>query len=140
MAVFALHRGVAWQSPLDPRQLQLVLSSMCAAAALSGRPLDGVHLHLISDAAMAAANAGHLGCTGPTNVLSFPGAPGMGGSLLLSLDTLDRECLLYGQEPAKHLLRLLAHGMAHLAGLDHGPEMDALCAALEQAAEARLAA
>lgn len=80
----------------------------------------------------------HLGCHGPTNVLSFPGAPGMAGALLLSLDTLERECLLYGQEPCEHLLRLLAHGMGHLAGLDHGPEMDALCVACQEAAEAGL--
>ena len=43
---------------------------------------------------------------------------------MFSLDTLRRECLLYGQEPAEHALRLLAHGMAHLCGLDHGEQMD----------------
>ena len=112
---------------------------MCAAAGASGRPLGGLDLYLLGDADMAAANAQHLGCPGPTNVLSFPGAPGMPGTLLLSLDTLDRECLLYGQEPAGHLVRLLAHGMGHLAGLDHGPEMEALCAACESAAKAGLA-
>lgn len=109
---------------------------MCAAAADIGRPLAGVELHLLTDSAMAEVNAAHLSCPGPTNVLSFPGGPGMAGTLLLSLDTLERECLFYGQAPREHLLRLLAHGMAHLAGLDHGPEMDALCAALTEAAEA----
>ena len=112
---------------------------MCAAAADMGRPVAGVDLYLVNDAAMALANAEHLGSTGPTNVLSFPGAPGMAGTLLLSLDTLERECLLYGQPPVNHLLRLLAHGMGHLAGLDHGPEMDALGAACEGAARAELA-
>lgn len=112
---------------------------MCAAAAACGRPVASVDLYLVTDAAMAAANEEHLGCQGPTNVLSFPGAPGLPGTLLLSLDTLDRECLLYGQEPEEHLLRLLAHGVAHLAGLDHGPEMDALAAACEDAAHAGLA-
>ena len=112
---------------------------MCGAAAALGRPLAGIELHLVTDAAMARANARHLGCTGPTNVLSFPGASDMPGALLLSLDTLDRECLLYGQEPREHLLRLLAHGVGHLAGLDHGPEMDALCAACLEAAQAGLA-
>ncbi len=112
---------------------------MCAAAAAHGRPLAGVELYLVTDAAMARANMRHMGCTGPTNVLSFPGGDAMPGTLLLSLDTLDRECLLYGQEPSEHLLRLLAHGMGHLAGLDHGPGMDALCAALTEAAEAATA-
>lgn len=112
---------------------------MCAAAAALGRPVAGVDLYLVTDAAMAGANTRHLGCVGPTNVLSFPGASGMAGTLLLSLDTLGRECLLYGQQPVEHLLRLLAHGMGHLAGLDHGPEMDALCAACHEAAQAGLA-
>ena len=113
---------------------------MCAATALLGRPLAGVELHLLTDAAMAEANALHMACPGPTNVLSFPGGSGMAGTLLLSLDTLERECLFYGQDPREHLLRLLAHGIGHLAGLDHGPGMDALCAALMEAAEAASAA
>lgn len=86
-----------------------------------------VELFLLDDAAIADANARHLGCTGPTNILSFPGGADAPGVLLLSLDTLHRECLLYGQDPAEHAVRLLAHGMGHLCGLDHGPDMDALC-------------
>ena len=139
VAVMGRHGGAAWLCPLDRRELRQALLAMCAAAASCGRPVAGVELYLITDADMAGANAGHLGCMGPTNVLSFPGGPGMAGTLLLSPDTLERECLLYGQEPTEHLLRLLAHGMGHLAGLDHGPEMDALCAACEEAAEAGLA-
>lgn len=86
-----------------------------------------VELFLLDDAAIADANARYLGCTGPTNILSFPGGADAPGVLLLSLDTLRRECLLYGQDPAEHAVRLLAHGMGHLCGLDHGPDMDALC-------------
>lgn len=138
VAVFTRHRGAGWLCPLDGREIKRALGAMCAAAATLGHPLAGIDLHLVTDAAMAHANAKHLGCTGPTNVLSFPGASGMAGTLLLALDTLDRECLLYGQEGVEHLLRLLAHGVAHLAGLDHGPEMDALCAACEDAASAGL--
>ena len=139
VAVMPRHGGAAWLCPLDRRELRRALSAMCAAAGPLGHPVAGVDLYLITDTDMAAANARHLGCIGPTNVLSFPGGPGMAGTLLLSPDTLERECLLYGQEPVEHLLRLLAHGMGHLAGLDHGPEMDALCTALEEAAEAGLA-
>lgn len=139
VTVTGRHDGAAWLCPLDRRELGQALAAMCAVAASFGRPVAGVDLCLITDAAMARANARHLGCMGPTNVLSFPGASGMAGTLLLSPDTLERECLLYGQEPVEHLLRLLAHGMGHLAGLDHGPEMDALCAAFEKAAEAGLA-
>ena len=128
--------GAGWQCPLGRRDVRAALAAMCMAVAESGRPLAGVDLYLLDDAAMARANARHLGCIGPTNVLSFPGANGMPGTLLLSLDTLERECFFYGQEPRRHLVRLLAHGMGHLAGLDHGPEMEALCAACVEAASA----
>ena len=60
------------------------------------------------------------------------------GWLALSADTLLRECFLYGQEEQEHCIRLLAHGLAHLAGLDHGPDMDRLADRLEAAAMAAL--
>jgi metalloprotein, YbeY/UPF0054 family len=110
----------------------------CGKARVPSTPL-AVELHLLNDAAISAANRRCLGCTGPTNVLSFPGGSDAPGSLLFSLDTLRRECLLYGQEPAEHALRLLAHGMAHLCGLDHGEQMDAASAVFMQAAAAALA-
>lgn len=93
---------------------------MCAVAAAG---LETAELHLMDDAAVSALNEEYMGARGPTNVLSFPGGNGMAGSLFLSLDTFTRECVLYGQRPEVHFLRLLSHGMAHLAGLDHGPEM-----------------
>lgn len=62
------------------------------------------------------------------------------GSLVFSVDTLHRETLLYGQDPEEHCLRLLAHGLGHLAGYDHGPEMDELCSEMLSAAEAWLTA
>jgi probable rRNA maturation factor len=94
-----------------------------------------VELVFVRDVEIAALNRRYLCRQGPTNCLAFPdaGRPGavFGGSFFVSLDTLYRECLLYGQAPAVHLLRLLAHGLAHLAGFDHGEEMDAVCARLE---------
>ncbi|MFQ8738443.1 MAG: rRNA maturation RNAse YbeY [Bilophila wadsworthia] len=61
-------------------------------------------------------------------------------SLVFSVDTLHRETLLYGQDTEEHCLRLLAHGLGHLAGYDHGPEMDELCSEMLSAAEAWLTA
>lgn len=134
------HYGAhAWLLPLNRRELALALRIMlrALAAAESGAP-DSVELHLVDDAAVSAANRRFMRCMGPTNVLSFPGGEDLPGILLLSLDTLMRECLLYGQEPAGHALRLLAHGMGHLAGLDHGPAMDRACAACFDAARQAL--
>ncbi len=100
---------------------------------------------MLTDAAMARLNQEAMGLPGPTNVLSFPAgtphslppqataAAPLLGSLALGVHTLRREAFLYGQPLAEHCLRLLAHGMAHLAGFDHGPEMDECAAALEEA-------
>ena len=139
--IFWRYPATAWILPLDRRQQRAALAAMLAAAEQANVPVvpPAVELHLIDDAAMSAANRRCMGCQGPTNVLSFPGGCDSPGILLFSLDTLRRECLLYGQEPAEHALRLLAHGMAHLCGLDHGEQMDAASAVFMQAAAAALA-
>lgn len=128
-----VHEG-GWLLPLPASALRTALQAMLEAAEEGGRPVE---LHVLRDGEMAVENAQHMGCPGPTNILSFP-ACNEGGmtqlaallpdTLLLSVDTLHRECLLYGQEPAGHTLRLLAHGLGHVLGNDHGPDMDALCA------------
>ncbi len=113
-------------------------------AALCRRLLDSLDLtgadfdlRLVGDAEMATLNRDFLGLCGPTNVLSFPAAdpdrPDYLGEMAVSLDTVSREAFLYGQDPAAHLARLLAHGFLHLAGFDHGPVMDALTDAAVQA-------
>jgi probable rRNA maturation factor len=120
-------------SPLDPRfplarhELAAFLEAILDALGLSGAH---VALTLLDDPGIAVLNAEFLGCQGPTNILSFPEAaadnPQALGALFLSVDTLARETFLYGQDPREHLARLLGHGVLHLYGHDHGPEMDAL--------------
>lgn len=122
------------------------MASMLEKAGLAG---FRVELSILDDAGITLLHKQSLGCEGPTNILSFPAgeghvfweksperenAPPLLGWLALSADTFARECFLYGQTPEKHCLRLLAHGIAHLAGLDHGEEMDRLCTELELAA------
>ena len=92
----------------------------------------GVLLIVAGDGDIAAVNLRNLGCFGPTNILSFPGGEAEMGTLFLSADTLERESLLYGQDVSVHARRLLAHGMGHILGFDHGPEMDEFCAYLEE--------
>lgn len=95
---------------------------------------DSFMLKLVDDREIARLNAEFMGCVGPTNVLSFPAGedddelvetddPIYLGELALSVDALGREATLYGQPPVAHLARLLAHGILHLAGYDHGDEM-----------------
>ncbi|MCQ2444972.1 MAG: rRNA maturation RNAse YbeY [Mailhella sp.] len=102
---------------------------------LRGRRAEEMDVLLVvaGDGAVSAVNMRRLGCTGPTNNQSFPGTEGELGELFLSAETLERECVLYGQPPRAHAVRLLAHGMAHIMGFDHGEAMYAFCARLEAA-------
>lgn len=110
---------------------------------------SSIELILVNDAKMAEYNQQFLECYGPTNVLSFPNEPNeldessmsnksyksvntrLSGTIFLSVDTLQRECVLYGQTVNEHAKRLLAHAVAHLMGYDHGLEMDAICQCME---------
>ncbi len=116
------------------REWERWLRAMASASGLRG--LETVELFLVRDAGIAALNATRLHCPGPTNILSFPADRGGEPALVLSVDALRREALLYGQSERDHALRLLAHGMAHLAGHDHGPAMDAACEAMLRAVRA----
>jgi len=133
--------------PFHPREIHRLLMCMLQSLTLKsaehakqqGDALYAaweVELVFVRDAEIATLNRQYLDCLGPTNCLAFPdaGRPGAfpRGSLFVSLDTLYRECMLYGQAPAAYLRRLLAHGLVHLAGFEHGKEMEALCAQLEE--------
>ncbi len=132
---------LCWRLPFCRTELRQALSAMLGAAEAGNVELD---LVLVRDGGMAACNHGYMRCHGPTNVLSFPmdeqlegdeHTPLQLGSLVFSVDTLHREARLYGQDTREHCLRLLAHGLGHLAGYDHGPEMDELCSSMLEAAE-----
>ena len=134
---------LCWRLPFCRTELRRALAAMLGAAGSGPAELD---LVLVRDGAMSAYNLRYMGCHGPTNVLSFPldesraetgddDAPVQLGGLVLSVDALHREALLYGQDVREHCLRLLAHGLGHLAGYDHGPEMDGLCEAMLSGAE-----
>ncbi len=105
------------------RCLELILERFGLHAA-------GLDLLLTDDRSITELNRRFLGLAGPTNVLSFPDAEARSkdhlGQICLSMDTLYREARLYGQHPAEHLIRLLSHGILHLAGYVHGPRMQAL--------------
>jgi len=122
--------------PLGRVELGRLLEAILEALGLEGASCD---LRLTDDAGIARTNHEFRELRGPTNVLSFPSGeePGLGaflGDLVLSVDTLAREAFLYGQDPGEHTVRLLAHGILHLAGLDHGEEMEALTEAAVAAA------
>lgn len=117
--------------PLSRQELKELCSVIMDALDL---PDDSFEIKLVDDGEIARLNREFMGCQGPTNVLSFPAydeengtlesdEPVHLGSLALSVDALAREAALYGQPSVAHLARLLAHGILHLAGYDHGEEM-----------------
>lgn len=113
--------------PASRREMAALCQRILAALDLEGREFD---LRVVGDGEMARLNHDFLGLSGPTNVLSFPAEdpdrPEYLGEMAVSYDTAVREAFLYGQDPAGHLVRLLAHGFLHLAGFDHGPVMESL--------------
>lgn len=114
--------------PMDRRELTDTLTTMAQLALQPQKVTGGVELVLVRDIEMARCNTDHMGLPGPTNVLSFPSdSPDMPACLVLSVDTLLREAHLYKQPVRAHLLRLLAHALAHAAGYDHGNAMDVFC-------------
>lgn len=125
---YAVHpAALSPRFPLARRELQGLMGTLLTVLGLERCTLS---LTLVDDAGVAALNQRFLHCNGPTNILSFPEGdadrPDELGALFLSVETLAREAFLYGQEPTEHLARLLAHGLLHLAGHDHGVEMDTL--------------
>ena len=120
--------------PLARADLHAALAAMLDALGYAGRRLEA---RIIGDGSMEALNIRWMGIPGPTNILSFPAENENDslGSLVLSAHACQREARLYGQDPQNYCLRLLAHGLAHLLGLDHGPHMNAACETALRAAD-----
>ncbi len=128
--------------PLSRHELIELVLLILDSLELSG---DSFSIKLVDDREITRLNEKYMGCSGPTNILSFParGESESGdsdiivgdegdleqdsfvfiGELALSVDALSREAGLYGQPPVAHLARLLAHGILHLAGYDHSDVM-----------------
>lgn len=109
--------------PLSASELMGIFEGLADLFGLDDRD---VSLRLVDDLEIAALNQSFMGCLGPTNILSFPTGDDDLGDLVLSVETLAREAFLYNQDTFEYTVRLLAHGLLHLAGHDHGPEMEAL--------------
>lgn len=120
-----------WLLPLSRRELHAALALMLARAPRP-LPFSALEVTICRDSASAATNMRAMGRQGATNILSFPAPPpsvheAMPACLLLNADAVRREALLYTQDVGRHSLHLLAHGLCHVLGYEHGPEMDALC-------------
>ncbi len=91
-----------------------------------GTPRAALAVVLVSDRGIAALNRRFLDRRGPTNVIAFPagagGEPGAGGVLgdvVISVETARREARAAGMPLGERLTDLLIHGLLHLHGYDH---------------------
>lgn len=87
--------------------------------AFNGGALD-VGLTFVHDLEMQALNRAWRHKDEPTDVLSFPlDEDGIWGDLVISVDTARRQARRVGHALDVEIAVLVAHGLAHLAGLDH---------------------
>jgi len=81
---------------------------------------------LTDDARIRLLNREHRDKDRPTDVLAFPMAEsvadprGILGDVVISLDTAGRQARARGRELILEVRFLLAHGLLHLVGYDHG--------------------
>lgn len=146
----------------DPATDWAALASRACAAALSETPHAGldragyaveVAVRLADDAEVRTLNAQYRGKDAPTNVLSFPmvqpdliqtlGNSDDGevllGDIILAYETVATEAAAKDIDVAAHATHLIAHGLLHLLGYDHGDDAAAAhMEGLETAALARL--
>jgi probable rRNA maturation factor len=103
---------------------------------------SAISILFTDDAGMQALNARWRGKDRPTNVLSFPQAPGPWisalsglsqgegepvplGDIALAAETIRREAALAEKPLEDHIPHLIIHGLLHLLGYDHEAEDEA---------------
>ena len=113
-AVFAVHQAFD--------------ATVAFVPALAGAEIG---IALSSDADVQELNARFRGQDKPTNVLSFPSAPGFAndempsGDIVIAYETVQRESVGEDKPFLHHLAHLTVHGLLHLAGYDHVHDADA---------------
>jgi probable rRNA maturation factor len=111
------------------RVLRTAARGYARALKLDGRELS---LSLVSDRGIRALNRRFRGQDRATDVLSFPQAEprarggGPVGDVVISLPAALRQAGEGGWSLARELRRLLAHGLLHCLGHDHGTRAQAL--------------
>jgi probable rRNA maturation factor len=117
---------------------------LAAAKAASTAPAE-LAIVLSNDSTIRALNRDWRGKNAPTNVLSFPAAPGLSarktgprrgsskprvpspyiGDIVIAYQTTAREAVAEGKRFDHHLAHLAVHGFLHLLGYDHENDRDA---------------
>lgn len=127
VAVYCQYPRCGLLLPYDRHETRGILEFLLKSLGIMGFALESVELALVNDSSQKELNRQYLGLDSSTNILSFPDDDFKTGFLSLSADTFVREIRLFGQPPRKYYVGLLAHGLAHLCGLDHGETMWQVC-------------
>lgn len=107
------------KNPLSPKRAS-VWSTM--ANVTLGKTYD-LSVVFTGDAFMHRINRTYRQKDTPTNVLAFP-ISHENGEIYLDVPYAQRESKKYDHTPDMHLDYLFIHGLLHLAGHDHGDEME----------------
>ena len=89
------------------------------AGGMDSLPAGGLCIVLADDSLQRRLNREFRGRDKSTNVLSFDGAPGALGDVVLALETIAAEAEAQGKTLAAHVAHLVVHGVLHLMGYDH---------------------
>ena len=125
-----------WQGAVGDADLEGLVTDVARAALGLGLPDDPdveVSLVLGDDALVRGLNRDYRDRDAPTNVLSFaltdgakapraPGAPLVLGDVIIAFETCRREAEQAAKPLLHHLAHLVAHGVLHLCGHDHGDD------------------
>lgn len=117
---------IAWPddrppAELDPAEIERALATFLTELGHGGR---GLSVLMADDATLRELNRTYRQRNRPTDVLSWSyletgGEGELLGDLALSLDRARAQAAENGWDLRTEMLRLLAHGCAHLAGHDH---------------------
>jgi probable rRNA maturation factor len=99
-----------------------------ARLAAGDRPGE-LGIRVVGSRESRALNARWRGRPKPTNVLSFPAAPELGGrqigDIVVCAPVVAREAREQGKPLAAHWAHMVVHGTLHLLGFDHERARDA---------------
>jgi probable rRNA maturation factor len=99
-----------------------------------GRKGEDVSVHCIGDRRSQTLNRHYRGKDKPTDVLSFAASEGKTlqrglsgdlGDIFICIPQIRRQARQYGISNQEEMIRMLAHGVLHLAGHDHLREREA---------------